>query len=558
MSIRSGIAAVTGAVLAAALATPSMAGVMTPIPNDPVTIDAGKVAGTRLTNGLKAYFGVPFAAPPVRENRWRAPQPVQPWSGVYNADTKRAECVQGLRSSNINHYFGEEAAAEDCLHLNMWTPGDAKPGDKLPVLVWIYGGAFTGGSASSPIYAGDALAKKGVIYVAINYRLGVFGFLAHPDLTKESGHNASGDWGFLDQVAGLQWVQRNIAAFGGDPNNVTLIGQSAGGMSINNLQVSPLAKGLFQRVFSMSGATVDGGPGASTLAEAEAQGVKLQTAMKAANLAEMRYFSSDKVSAIAQQAQVRPGPAIDGYYLPDTPQKIFAAGKQNDVVVVTGSTAKDIGTTPPIRSATSLDTYKASATQMYGDKAGDFLKLWPAKDDATAAKAAEDVGRNSGFAIGARNWAQLQAATGKAPAYLFMVSKVQPFTPGVKFGDFDPATAGAYHMGDVPYFLGTYEAFNLFRPTRNWTPLDRDLSEKMQDLIVAYAKTGVPETPAVKLVKYDPKAEQRVDFGETIRTEKLNAKGMDFILATPAAAPPRRPPAQPAAGGVVLPPSPGF
>jgi para-nitrobenzyl esterase len=239
---------------------------------------------------------------------------------------------------------------------------------------------------------------------------------------------------------------------------------------------------------------------------------------------------------------VRAGPDIDGYYLPDTPQNIFAAGKQNDVAVVTGSTANDIGTTPPIRSAKTLETYRAAATQMYGDKAADFLKLWPAKDNAAATSMADQVGRNSGFAIGARNWARLQTATGKQPAYLFMVSKVQPFTPGVSFGDFDPATAGAYHMGDVPYFLGTYEAFNSFRTTRDWTAQDRALSDRMQDVIVTYAKTGVP----AGLIKYDPKREQRVDFGETIRTEALNAKGMDFISATPVAPAPRRPPA---AGG---------
>jgi para-nitrobenzyl esterase len=515
---------------------PALAGPMAPIAGDPVTIDTGKVAGTMLDNGLKAYFGVPFAAPPVRENRWRAPQPVKAWGGIYNADTKRAECVQGLRSPSINHYFGEEDVSEDCLYLNMWTPTSAKPGDKLPVLVWIYGGAFNVGSASSPIYAGDSLAQKGVVYVAINYRLGVMGFLAHPELSKESGRNASGNWGFLDQVAGLQWVQRNIAKFGGDPANVTLIGQSAGSMSINNLQASPLAKGLFTKVFGMSGATVAGGAGAGApLKDAEAQGLKLQDAMKAKTLADMRGFSSDKVTQIAQQGGVRAGPDIDGYYLPDTVDNIFKAGKQSDVAVVTGSTASDIGTNVAIRSAKSAAQYKELATQMYGAKAGDFLKLWPASSDAAAASQAYNVGRNSGFAIGARNWARLQTATGKQPAYLFMVSRVQPFTPGVTFSDFDPSTAGAYHMGDVPYFLGTYQAFNQFRTTRNWTDYDKSLSDKMQGSIVAFSKTGNPNTADAKFVRYDPKNEQRTDFGDAIKVEKLNTKGMDFINDTPAA-----------------------
>jgi para-nitrobenzyl esterase len=301
----------------------------------------------------------------------------------------------------------------------------------------------------------------------------------------------------------------------------------------------------------MSGATVRGGPGDATgvpLKAAEETGVKLQEAMKAKSIADMREVSSDKVVAAAQAARVRAGPDIDGWYLPDSPQHIFEAGRQNDVAVVTGSTANDIGTAVPIRRARTLAEYKALAAQMYGDKAGEFLALWPAADDAAAVREADQVGRNSGFALGARNWAHMQTLTGKQPAYLFMVSRVQPFTPGVTFSDFDPATAGAYHMGDVPYFLGTYEAFNLFRKTRDWTALDRSLSEKMQNVVVAYARTGDPNTPDVKFVKYDPKAERRTDFGDTIRVEALNTKGMDFLLDTPAAARPRRAPAAPANG----------
>ena len=546
------------ALVAAIAWSPALAGVMNPIPGDPVSIDSGRVQGTLPEPGVKAYFGLPFAAPPVRENRWRAPQPVKPWAGIYNADTKRAECVQGLRSSTINHYFGEETAAEDCLYLNLWSPSGAKAGQKLPVVVWIYGGGFTGGSASSPIYDGAPLARRGVIYVAANYRLGIFGFLAHPALSAESDHNASGDWGFLDQVAALQWVRRNIAAFGGDPDNVTLVGQSAGAMSINDLQASPLARGLFNRVFAMSGATVQGGPGdamGSPLKLQEAQGLKLQQAMKAKDLSEMRAMSSDKVTAIAQQAGVRAGPDIDGYYLPDTPQHIFEAGHQADVPVVVGTTANDLGMSFPLRQAKDLDQYRQLAAKTFGDRAGEVLSRWPATTDAAVPGEADQLGRNSGIALGARNWARLQTATGKQPAYLFMVSHVQPFTPGVTFSDFNPVTAGAYHMSDVPYFLGTYEAFNLIRRTRDWTAFDRGLSEKMQNVIIAYAKTGNPSTADVKFARYDAHNEQRVEFGDTIRIEPLNTKGMDLLLDLPAAAPPG-PPRPPAASGT--PASPAF
>jgi len=195
---------------------------------------------------------------------------------------------------------------------------------------------------------------------------------------------------------------------------------------------------------------------------------------------------------------------------------------------------------------------------MYGDKAEAFLKLWPAANDATAARQADEVGRSGGFSLAVRNWVKLQAQTGKQPSYLFMVSRVQPFTPGVTFADFDPKTAGAYHMSDVPYFLGTYEAFNLFRTTRDWTPLDRELSEKMQDVIVAYARTGDPNTAQVKVARYDPKNEQRTEFGDAVTIQKLNTKGLDFMMETPVVTPQRMGP--PLATGATprLPASPAF
>ena len=507
-----------------------------PIAGDPIKMDAGLVSGSIGADGLKTYFGIPFAAPPIRENRWRAPQPVTPWQGVLTANRKPAQCVQGLRSSTINHYFGDELSGEDCLYLNLWAPATAKTGDRLPVLVWIYGGGFSQGSASSAIYSGSALAKKGVIYVAPNYRVGIMGFLAHPGMTKESGHGASGNWGFLDQVAALQWVKRNIAAFGGDPANITLIGQSAGSMSINNLQASPLAKGLFKRVIGMSGATFRSGVAAqTTLADAEAQGVTLQEALKVNSLSEMRGFSSDKVATAAQSAGVRGGQIVDGYFLPDTVDNIFKNGAQSDVAVLTGSTAKDIGTTVPIRAARTLDEYKAFATQMYGERAAELLALYPATTDAEAMRQAEEIGRNSGFSVAARTWAREQMRSGKEPSFLFLVSRVQPFTPGATFSDFTPATAGAYHMGDVPYFLGTYDSFNLFRTTRDWTAWDRELSNAMQDVVIAFARTGNPSTRAAQFQRYTPDVETRVDFGDTIKVEKLHTKGMDFLEKTPAA-----------------------
>ena len=504
------------------------------IPGDPLKIEGGLVSGTMAANGVKTYLGIPFAAQPLRENRWRAPQPVAPWDGVWTANRMPAECLQRLRSTTTNQYFGDELSGEDCLYLNIWAPTSSKATNRLPVIVYIYGGAYFIGSASMPLYGGGEIAKKGVIYVATNYRVGVMGFMAHPDATKESGHNASGNWGLLDQIAALEWVKKNIAAFGGDPDNVTLVGQSAGSMSINVLQASPLVKGLFRRIVGMSGSNFGGAIGPiPTLATAEAQGLKLQQALKVNSLEEMRAISSDRVFAAAQPAGVQAGPIVDGYLLPESVDSIFKQGKQIDVPLLTGSTANDIGTTPPIRSATTAEQFRTLAVQSHGTASEELLKLCPVRDDADAKRMAELIGVNSGFALSAREWARAQVKTGKQPAYLYLVTRVQPFTPGVTFSDMDPKTAGAYHTSDVPYWLGTYESFNLLRRTRDWSAWDRELSSDMQDVIVEFAKSGNPNTSKAKFTAYDPANEERAVFGDRITTEKLDSKLMDFLLAHP-------------------------
>jgi para-nitrobenzyl esterase len=506
-----------------------------PVEGDPVRIDSGLVSGTYLRSGAKAYLGVPFAAPPVRELRWKAPQPVTAWTGIYTANRLPPECPQALRDSDTNHYFGEEPVSEDCLYLNIWAPAAAKAGARLPVVVWVYGGGFTGGSSGMAIYGGENLAKKGVVYVSFNYRLGILGFLAHPELTRESGHNASGNWGFLDQVAALQWIHRNIAKFGGDAGNVTLIGQSAGSMAICDLQASPLTRGLFQKAFGQSGSTLGGQPalGGQSLANAEATGLKFQEAVKAASMAGMRSLSSDKVMAEARTERISAGPSIDGYFLPKSPAAIFGAREQNDVPLVVGWTANDIGTAPVIRSAKNLEEYQAAAAKMYGPKAAAFLQLYPAKDDAEARKQAELIGRSSGFGVAARLWAKAQTATGKAPAYLFLFSRSHAYAEGVAFSNLDPKTAGAYHMADTPYWLDTIDSFDLFRVTRAWTAYDRELANKMSDIVVAFARTGTPGTQAVKMVKYDARDEQATEFGDSIQVMRINGKGMDFLTENP-------------------------
>ncbi len=502
-----------------------------PVPGDPVSIDSGAVSGKVLPSNVRAYFGIPFAAPPLGDLRWRAPQKVEAWKGVYHADRLGPECIQVLRRHNLNHYFGEEATSENCLYLNIWASADAKPGAKLPVVVWIYGGGFTLGSSGMAMYDGENVAKKGTIFVSFNYRVGILGNLAHPELTAESPNHASGNYGLMDQVAALQWIKRNIAAFGGDPDNVTFTGQSAGAMSVSALEASPLAKGLFNRGFAMSLSMFDNRFKFPALPAAEKIGLEVQSALGAASLAEMRLIQADKILAIQKDCQLGCAGTIsvpldiDGYVLPDTVPNIFAAGKQNDVATVAGFTSDE--SSNDLRTAGTLEAYVAAAKKLYGDQADRFLALYPAKTDGEAKAMGLLAAREGLVEIGTRNWAEAQAKTGKAPFYMYMFSRVHPFTPGVEFFD-SPQKIGAYHTSDVPYWFGTQDAFNKFRTTRNWTEFDRALSDRMMDTLVAFARTGNPATSATPWPQWKPDAQAYVEFGDQSGVREENRARLEF------------------------------
>jgi para-nitrobenzyl esterase len=489
---------------------------------------------------VRAYLGIPFAEPPVRELRWRDPQPVKPWRGVYHADRKPSMCMQQMRAHDLNHYFGEEAASEDCLYLNLWVPADATGGQKRPVLVFMYGGAFVQGTANMANYSGESLARKGVVYVAMNYRVGALGFMAHPELSAESGRKGAGNWGLLDQLAALRWIHKNVAAFGGDPGNVTIMGQSAGSAAVSYLQSSPLAKGLIHRVFGMSAsAVVNGGAGrTATLSEAERGGLQLQEALKTRSLAEMRLLPADVIFA-AQRAQGAPRfqPVVDNFLLPVLPNEAFAAGRQSDVPTLLGFMRDE--SSNALRTAKTVGEYQAAARQMFGDAAEAFLALYPAATDAEVAAVGAKAAREAGMESTMRAWARAQAKTGTAPVFLNVFSRVHPYAEGVTFSDHDPKTVGAYHTGEVPYWFQTQDAYNLFRTTRSWTPYDRDLANKLSDALVAFAKTGNPNTPAIGWPRYDPADEQMMEFGDSIRVLRMNTAGLDFFTAHPPAS--RRP-----------------
>jgi para-nitrobenzyl esterase len=517
--------------------------VETPIPGDPLMIDSGRIAGKVLPNGVKAYLGIPFAAAPVRELRWKEPQPVAAWKGVYNADRKMPECIQVLRAHDINHYFGEEATSEDCLYLNVWAPANARAGANLPVIVFLYGGGFTIGSSGMAIYGGEKVAEHGAIFVNFNYRVGALGFMAHPELTAESPHRQSGDYGFLDQIAGLQWIQRNIALFGGDPAKVIVSGQSAGAGSVSVLQASPLAKGLFRGVVAMSGSAWNNGGEAPSLSDAEKIGLRIQDALKTRSLNEMRQVPADRILALQSENQVgarggsiRVGGAIvDGYFLPASPAQLFASGRQNDVPLITGFTHDE--SSNELRTAKSLAEYRVVAEKFYGPDADVFLRLYPAASDVQAHEMGATAAREGMVERGARNWAIAQAAHGKAPVYLFLYSRVHPYIPGVHIADQDPATIGAYHTSDVPYWFGTLDSLNLIRPTRNWTAADRDLSQRMMDTLISFAKTGNPATDRTPWPAWTPQKEQLVEFGDSTGIRAMNTDRLDFMAKHPGAGP---------------------
>jgi para-nitrobenzyl esterase len=497
-------------------------------PIEPVKTDGGLVAGKVLASGVRAWFGVPYAKAPVQELRWREPQRIA-WEGTYNADRFAPQCIQPLRGSNINHYFGHEATSEDCLYLNIWAAPGSKTGDDLPVVVWIYGGGFQIGSAAMANYSGEHLAKKGVVYVSVSYRVGALGFMAHPELTEESPHRASGNYGFLDQVAALEWVQRNIGKFGGDPGRVTIMGQSAGSGSVSSLQVSPLSTNLFHRIVGMSGSSF-GSRFSNTLEEAEKGGLRFEEALGVDSLAALRQVSADRILAQQQDCQlgcsgsIRVGPIVDGYFMPDQPSAIFARGEQHDVPIVVGFT-RDEGFSA-IGSATTLEQYQRFLSEAYGDNAGELLQLYPAGTDAEARRAARDVARDSTLGLSMYAWAKLQSEHGKAPAYSYLFARVHPYTDGITFADHNPATVGAYHTADVPYWLQTLDSLNLFRETRTYTSYDRSLSDLMSDAIVALAESGTPSTGALDWPTFELQNPRLVEFG-------LDAGNLAKITAWP-------------------------
>lgn len=444
-------------------------------PAGPVKITGGEITGAQ-AGTVKTWLGIPYAAPPVGDLRWRAPQPVVPWQGTREARSFSAACSQTAE-------WITNPKSEDCLYLNVWAPDRA---EKLPVLVWLHGGGFYGGTAAQPLYDGSNLARRGAVVVTVNYRLGIFGFFSHPELTAESPDKASGNQGILDQVAALRWVKDNIAAFGGDPARVAIMGESAGGESVAILVASPLAKGLFQRAISQSGndgLPMDAGENHrfASKASAEAKGLAFAKAAGVERLADLRAMSAEAL----QKPAWLPRTFVDGYLLREDLTTTYRNRRQNDVPLLVGWNAEEGKDLAPEILGTDKFTaaaHRGLVANLLGHAPSEaLLAAYPGATDAQA-RASIDQLTNDWWGWRMVHWAGLQAMHGRSPsyAYYFAHRPAEPSTP-CGYG------CGAGHGAEIQYVFD-----NLHLDSRAWTVADRQLAARLADTWVAFARTGKP------------------------------------------------------------------
>jgi len=466
-----------------------------------VKIANGELEGVN-ESGIKTFKGVPFAAPPVGNLRWREPQPVVNWNGVRKADKFGPRAMQLPVFGDMN--FRSNGMSEDCLYLNVWTP--SKNGnEKLPVLVYFYGGGFIAGDGSEPRYDGESLARRGIVTVTVNYRLGIFGFFVHPELTKESTHHASGNYGLLDQSAALVWVQKNIAAFGGDPKKVTIAGESAGSFSVSAQMASPLSKNIIAGAIGESGSLLGLNPTAS-LKDAEKYGTDFAANIKANSLADLRAVpAEDLLKATAKGGRFPV--CVDGYFFPKSPLEIFQSGQQAHVPLLVGWNSQEnsyqsiIGDSKP-----TIENYKKGVEKMYGDKSTDVLRVYNASTDEEVEQIATALAGDRFIGYSTWKWSDVQSKTGQRPVYRYLYARPRPqmrsemgnATAGLAGGVIrdtssnkkptPPPAKGAVHSAEIEYALGNLSTNRVY----DWQPEDYAVSEIMQTFFVNFIKTGNP------------------------------------------------------------------
>lgn len=447
-----------------------------------VQVEQGKVRGKLIHDGaVRAYLGLPYAAPPTGSRRWSAPQPPTAWRGVLNATQYGHRCMQAPLFPDM--VFQDESASEDCLSLNVFVPQHAKAGAGLPVMFWIHGGGYAGGGSSEPRHNGDFLPGKGIVLVTINYRLGAFGFLATPQLAAEQG-GSSGNYGLMDMVAALRWVKRNIAAFGGDPSQVTVFGESAGSFAVSTLMVVPSARGLFHRAIGESGAAL--ATGALNYETLDVRGPKDQALFDGLGLKtteQMRAQPASEILAVSKAGVTRFAPVIDGKFLVEPLAATYQAGMQMHVPLLAGFN-RDEGSF--LANGMTVEKWHALAEQRFGAKAAEFLALYPGATEAEVSRSAADFGGDSFIAYGTWKWMEFHRKTGGSPIYRYRLDLAAPPSK------FHP-DAAAFHSDDIEYVFGTLDT----RPGAVWRDSDRKLSDQMMSYWTNFAKTGDPNGPGL-------------------------------------------------------------
>jgi para-nitrobenzyl esterase len=449
----------------------------------------GEVHGKLVSDGrTRAFLGMPFAAPPVGDLRWKAPQPPAPWSGVRDATNFAARCAQWPIWAD--YIFQDAGPSEDCLYLDVYTPAAASsthplPRHLLPVMVWVHGGGYAAGGSSEPRYSNSPLVDRGVVLVNINYRMGVFGFLASEDLRREGG-GAAGNYGLMDMVAALQWVRANIARFGGDPNNVTIFGESAGSFAVSTLMASPLAQGLFQKAIGESGAPFSGILGMDPVELRAPRDQAWVDSLGVKSLAEARALPTDAlIEAAKKKGIVGFTPVIDGRLLTEPVAKIYAAGKQAHVPLLAGWNRDERAGT--LSKDMTAEKWQAFATEHFGAHAAEFLAAFPGKTDAEAIASADAYTTDQFIAFGTWQWIEAQTKTASAPVYRYHFELPAPPS------EMHPEGKYAWHSDDLEYVFGTLDV----RRGSVWRPEDRKLTEEMMDYWTNFAKTGNPNGPGL-------------------------------------------------------------
>ena len=499
-------------------------------------------------SGITVFKGVPFAAPPVGNLRWKAPQPVEKWEGVRKATEYGPNPMQEALFGDMN--FGTKVNSEDCLYLNIWTPAKTMK-EHLPVLIYFNGGGLMAGSGSEARYAGDAMARKGIISITANYREGIFGFFTHPQLSKETSYKGSGNYGFLDQVAAIQWVKDNIEAFGGDPNRITIVGESAGSMSVSALMASPLCQGLFAQAMGSSG-SVMGFNKVLTLKEAEKKGVELAKQIGKKNIKDLRALPAEELMKLAAVKAI-PTYNIDGYFLTEQPTETYAKGYQTKVPLLIGGNNQEMSPWAVLAGKQpTVENLKAGAKAMFGDNVDEAFRLYGINSD-------KDVLEQPGINLASDlfldystwKWGNMHKLTSGQPVFRYRYCHPRPAMAvkgkiaGLAGGVIDvdeasqdkngekanqiPQDKGAVHSADIEYAMGTLPTNRVY----DWQPEDYMISDIFSQYYVNFVKTGNPnglglvEWPTTNGKAVAPVLQ--IDVNTTVKADEQMEKRYDFI-----------------------------